>query len=250
MEPKFNQLLNLLNGELGVYADQCVQVDNIWSRLIGGPTLTGNAIDLKQNAGDFYEWIDNTPDNFPSQGDMPVFGRPYGLLPDGTYAGHTGVSSNNSNKNTMEILEQNDPNKSSVHLHTYGYTGCLGWLHPKAIQGGEQNPPTLTDQSKFDFGSVVLSENSGGQKIEYGILEMQRVRSMLIAKDKKIIEYLQITGDQNTEILNLQDDKTGLNVKIINLQKELTDCQGHPAVDIPTYLKTLNFWERLKLVFS
>lgn len=80
------------------------------------------------------------------------------------------------------------------------------------------NPPipesTIIAQSKYDFGTADLGN---GTTVVYGVMEMQQVKSELLAKDKRIDE----------------------------LGRQLTNCKNKP-----TYIQTLGFWDRLRLLFA
>lgn len=221
MEEKYTQFFNLLNNELGTYADQCVAVANLWSRYIGGPLLTGNAIDLKQNASDFYDWIDNTPDNFPVQGDIAVFGAPYGLI-NGVYKGHTGVVEV-ADANLMHILEENDPIGSSAHLSTYNYIGCLGWLHPKNLPPVTPQPTQVTDQT-------IVHTTSDGD------IEWQAARSLI--EDRKN-ENVKLTSDlsvDQTRLNTLQDQYN-------QTKQELINCETYSyPVKKMTFIGRIKVW--------
>lgn len=118
----------------GIYGDydgadgpQCFDLANYYSRWIGGAPFTGGTADLifNQPQDGFYIRTPNTPTNYPEKGDLVVFNWP-----------HVGIcTGNNTNINTLELLEMNDPIGSDAHIKLYSnYDGVLGWLRPS-------NPP-------------------------------------------------------------------------------------------------------------
>lgn len=130
----FDDFSNLLNGVwVSVKADglstsgkidaECEDLAQLWSKAMGGQRFTGpTAIDIYQETQNgFYTQIPNTLTNYPLKGDLVIWDWP-----------HVGIcTGNNTNANQLEVLEQNDPKGSEVHIKLYpNYNGIqnLGWL--------------------------------------------------------------------------------------------------------------------------
>lgn len=113
---------------------QCVGLDEVWTDSLNLPHTWGNAIDLLNNVdpNSFTVTYNNLQDTtqFPIDGSLVIFGKPYGLLADGTYAGHTGISIG-SDGNILRLFEQNDPEGSTPQIKEYPYDNCIGWATPK-----------------------------------------------------------------------------------------------------------------------
>lgn len=104
-----------------VDSPQCFDIAQLWSKNLGGQRFTGATADLifQQPQNGFYQQIANEPTNYPQSGDIVVFNWP-----------HVGIcTGNNTNVNTLELLEQNDPEGSPTHTKVYrNYDGVIGWL--------------------------------------------------------------------------------------------------------------------------
>ncbi len=126
----------------GYYGDQCVDEVQFYNRdVIGAPSLTGNAADIWNTyPQDFYDRIDNAPDNFPQFGDIVIWS---GNLNGGP--GHIAIAIA-GNVNTFLSLDQNwvkgDPCKGVNH----DYGNVLGFLRPK----NASNLQAEYDQCRID----------------------------------------------------------------------------------------------------
>jgi len=111
---------------------ECVDVIELYSRVLGVPRFTGNAEDIYNQPGDAFDQIPNEPTNFPSKGDIVVMNSKF----NGT-VGHVGICTGIADEMTFEMLEQNDPLGSDCHKKTYAYANgsgeivVTGWLHKK-----------------------------------------------------------------------------------------------------------------------
>lgn len=141
--------------------DQCVDLWRVYNlRVIGGPNVTGNAVDYWTNfPTDFYDKIPNTPTGVPKLGDVIIWGTNYGPY------GHIAVCTDIADTKTFTSFDQNDPAKSPCHYQPHTYTGVLGWLRPKNLP--QDAPPIDPDKTKIDLGDP------------YGVLEVQAIKSKL-----------------------------------------------------------------------
>ncbi len=117
-----------------VSTPQCVDLVQLWARVIGSPRFTGDAKDIFNQAGSIYTQIINASDNFPNQGDIVVWSGAFNGGP-----GHTGIATGRADINTFDCFEQNDPTGTDSHVRTYNYGNVLGWLRPN-------NPPQNQQQ--------------------------------------------------------------------------------------------------------
>jgi hypothetical protein len=127
-----DDFINLFNGHFcdwdGAYGNQCADLVQFYSKAIGGPVFTGNAVAFYSQPGSFFTQVPNTPTGVPIKGDIVVWNGSYNGGP-----GHVGISTGKGDTNTFEVLEQNDPTGSNCHLRTYNYNYITGWLHPKTL---------------------------------------------------------------------------------------------------------------------
>lgn len=151
--------------------DQCVDLWRVYNlRVIGGPNVTGNAVDYWTNfPTDFYDKIPNTPTGVPKLGDVMIWGTNYGTW------GHIAVCTDIADTKGFTSFDQNDPGKSPCHYQPHNYTGVLGWLRPRNLPAGIPDDP---DKLKIDLGNP------------WGVLEVQAIRSKLtdLTRDVKNAE--------------------------------------------------------------
>lgn len=110
--------------------DQCVDLWRAYNlRVVGGPWVTGNAVDYWTNfPTDFYDKIPNDDLNdIPRLGDVIIWGTEYGSY------GHIAVCTDIADTKGFTSFDQNDPLKSPCHFQQHTYRGVLGWLRPKKL---------------------------------------------------------------------------------------------------------------------
>jgi hypothetical protein len=173
MQQSFDSFFTLFNLTLvdfdDYYGDQCVDLVQFYSRFLGGPRFTGDAIDLANQIGGFYTWEANTPTNTPPKGAIVVFGEPYGRYIDDKgvtrFNGHCGIATGIKDVNSCELFEQNDPNGSNCHTKVYAYDGCLGWLIKKETPIESVTEITPSDVNTLDKVSAFFKHMwTGGDK--------------------------------------------------------------------------------------
>lgn len=109
--------------------DQCVGLVMVWVEELGLPHFWGHAKDLYANAPEqHFIKIPNSPDAYPIEGDILVYGSSWG----GGY-GHTGIIvSSNPQEDSYKIFEQNIPLEQNPRVVTRdNWNGAIGWLRPK-----------------------------------------------------------------------------------------------------------------------
>lgn len=156
----FQEFLEENNGDFVEVAgspnalNQCVDLVNAYIRdVLGLPIIEWtNAIDFPKRAGEKYTWIVNTPSGVPQEGDIVVWGSPYGkYIENGVtkYAGHVAIFiSGNADK--FKSFDQNYPIVgSNCHVQDHTYNGVLGWLHPK------EKPNTALTECLRQHGELV-----------------------------------------------------------------------------------------------
>ena len=125
----------------GVPTPQCVDLAQLWNRVIGGPRFTGDAHTIYDQAGTTYTQVPNTPTGVPPKGAIVVWSAAFNGGP-----GHVAVATGEGDTNKFKALEQNDTTggtDSSVQVKEYDYTDVQGWLVPNQLP---QNQQGLIDQ--------------------------------------------------------------------------------------------------------
>lgn len=113
-------------GDTPINRGQCVGLVQQWIDTLALPHVWGNAKDLLANAPvSSYRIFHNSPTNYPSPGDIVVWGESWG----GGY-GHTGIAVT-GHVMDFTAFEQNDPPGSAPRLKVYSYDGVIGWLRPR-----------------------------------------------------------------------------------------------------------------------
>ncbi len=126
-----SEIFSLLDGVFvdwdGWYGDQCVDWAQIVNKSYGAPALTGAAAKDIWNTypQSHYTRIPNGATNFPSEGDIVIWGT--GIGP----AGHIAVARKGCTSMLLKTMDQNFPTGSRVHSVDHNYKGCLGWLRRK-----------------------------------------------------------------------------------------------------------------------
>ena len=110
----------------GFYGFQCMDVYQQYNKeVIGSPHIPSNAYQVwDKYPKDFYDRIDNQPDNFPQKGDVVIWNNQTG----GGY-GHIAVCSS-ADADSFISFDQNWPVGSVCHFQTHNYNNVYGWLHP------------------------------------------------------------------------------------------------------------------------
>jgi hypothetical protein len=110
-------------GDTAANQGQCVGLIEVYLDCSKKPHIWGNACDLLANAPvPPYKVTQNTPVNYPSAGDVLVWGSSWG-----GGAGHTAVVLA-ANVSQVVVFEQNNPDHSPPVVATHDYSGVLGWL--------------------------------------------------------------------------------------------------------------------------
>lgn len=109
----------------GGLGGECVDLVELWLMARGRPRVAGNAVDLLRNAPPVYKRVENSADNFPSAGDVVVWGQSK-AAGTGVY-GHCAVCVH-ADSMWLLTLDQNWPEHAPVSLVLHTYAGVLGWL--------------------------------------------------------------------------------------------------------------------------
>lgn len=127
----FSEFLKKWNGKYCEVAgssnalNQCVDLANAYIRdVLGLPIIEWtNAVDFPSKAGSAYDYILNTPEGVPQEGDIIVW-KPS--------PGHIAVFMEGNTKR-FTSFDQNFPVGSFCHVQEHTYQNVIGWLRPKSI---------------------------------------------------------------------------------------------------------------------
>lgn len=238
-------LLLLLNTFLidGYSDPECVALALAWSRVIGGPRFTGNAIDIYNQAGDFYDQIPNSPTNVPSKGDIVVLKEPYGKVvnPDGSisYVGHVVVASGKGDTNSFEAVEQNDPEKTNIQLKTYDYSAVVGWLHPKQLPQ-DLSAALVACQTEQNINWDIVNAIAEALSLVIDASNKEQTKSNLLAKVTELVNgnaskqstldsLNQTITDKNSQISTMQTSISELNKQLESKDMTIQTLQEQAA---------------------
>jgi len=199
---------------------QCVDVAQLWARVLGYPRFTGNAKDIYSQAGENYIQIPNTPDAVPQAGDIPVWDGKYNAVNDVDGDGHVGVATGNGDTNSFEAVVQNDPLKSDIEVKTYSYDHVIGWLRPKQLPQDQQATmdQLRNDRDKnWNLYQAALQDVSGKEST------IQSLNDTITTKNQQI-------ANQQTDIQNLQTQVTNLTTQLESSQLIAKQVPGYQKI--------------------
>lgn len=175
----------------GVSTPQCFDVAQLWARVIGSTPFTGATADLIYNQpGSMYTQVPNSANNFPVKGDLVIWSWPHVALATG----------NNTNSNSFEVLEQNDPTGSECHIKTYNYNGVIGWLHPNQLPENQQAIIDQLRQKRDDDWNKFQADES----------TIANLNNLTKQKDNDIAQL-------NSKVSTLESQATALQASIDSL---------------------------------
>src|SRR3990167_10245626 len=140
------ELMGLLNGEYKETAgtsakNQCVDLANAYIKYVLGLPIIEytNAVDFPSKADDKYDYILNTPEGIPQEGDLVIW--------SGTY-GHIAIFIE-GDANRFTSFDENFPTGSPCHVQEHTYSNVLGWLRPKNSVITAQPIAQWSDQTRI-----------------------------------------------------------------------------------------------------
>lgn len=181
---------------------QCVDLANqyITEVLHLTPLIGTNAKDFPEKIDKSqFDWIENTPDGIPQEGDIPVWN---GRVGGG--AGHIAIALKDCTINNLKSFDQNWSKPLYCTTESHTYTNVRGWLRSKksdTISDMDSNP-------KIDFGGFQTVLET------YKVIELNTLKSQLLAKDQSLFNYESnqkaneiIISSQNERILQFESDR-------------------------------------------
>jgi hypothetical protein len=166
---------------------------------------------------EYFERIDNTPDNMPIEGDIVFYKAPLGKFTDDygviQYAGHVAVCVS-ATLNKMTLFEQNyDAPICHINEHTYGY--CLGWLRYKGNAPQNELEKCVSDRNAhWNFIIQVASK-----------LGVETSQTIILAEIDKLITYEDKVHQQEIQLNEVQAKAQEFATQAENKAQELVNLQ-------------------------
>ncbi len=204
-------------GDTEANKGQCVGLVEVYIDTLGLTHDWGNAKDLLANANSAdFQMFENLANSVPTAGDIIVWGASWG---NGN--GHTGICVSADLQSTSFVcFEQNDPTGAAPQVKTYPtYTGVIGWLHPKILDGGMTVPNTelATLFAHYNVKSSVELIAMVDEQLKF----LADARAQVQLLTEKYADYDKITATA-TQYLQQYDD----------LAMWLKEITGSPTDDI------------------
>jgi hypothetical protein len=215
---------------------ECFDLAQLWARVIGSQPFTGATADLIYNQpGDLYTQIPNTPNDFPQKGDLVIWNWP-----------HVGLATgNNTDANTLEVFEQNDPDGSEIHIKQYAnYDGVIGWLRPKVTPTGQGSLPI--NYSQIVHGSTQWDQAC--QNLELGdptTTQYDTLGRVIAGYKSRETDWSNKLIIEQQATVKAQADSAGKDTIISNLEQEVSDTQTNDKAEIDKLNKNVKDEQKL-----
>lgn len=176
--------------------NQCVDLANGYIRdVLGLPIIEWtNARDFPSKGGDNYEYILNTPDGVPQEGDLIIWQH--------NQYGHIAVFVE-GDANTFRSFDQNYPTGTPCHIQQHSYTSpqVAGWMRAKKVSTEMMQIDKTTFENLVDKATKLDELVPEFQRTKHLLSENERVNK---EKDVIIKDLRQECGDLKNEKLELQ----------------------------------------------
>jgi len=236
-----SEFLSILNGEYKETAgtsakNQCTDCANAYIKYVLGLPIIEytNAVDFPSKAGDNYDYILNTPNGVPKEGDLVIWGGIYG---------HIAIFLEGDNKR-FTSFDENYPTGSPCHVqeHTYLSPKVLGWLHPRVSLPNTQD---LIDQLRverdrnWDWFVAVCNALKTGANVDTAVAEATKlltIEQAVLDKDRQLAEVQKQAQDlqgqldlKDKAIEDVHQQSVTLTVEIGKLQQEVESLTKQTA---------------------
>ena len=232
-----NEFLAICNGQYIEMAgtdarNQCVDSANCYIKyVLGLPIIEWtNAVDFPSRAGDNYEYILNTPNGVPQEGDLVIWG--------GTY-GHIAIFIE-GNSTRFTSFDENYPTGSPCHVqeHTYLSPKVLGWLHPRVVLSDMQaqlDQLRTERDTNWNYFIAVCDALKVGSNVDVAVAEATKlltIEQTVLDKDRQLAEVQKQAGDLQTQLTLKQQVITEVSAQVATLTVEVGKAQQ--TIDILT----------------
>lgn len=225
----FEEFITKLNGKYLEVAgssdakNQCVDLANGYIRdVLGFPIIEWtNAKDFPSKGGDRYEFIKNTPEGIPKEGDLVIWGN--------GVAGHIAIFIE-GNADRFRSFDENYPTGSPCHIQNHNYLNITGWMHPKVPVPVDDSIKQRADAfisvaerlNKAADKDVVLADIDRLIKLEDVLRDRQKD---LDVKDAKLTELSQTIDKLTKDNGDLKMTSDALQFTIGEQKKEIIQVQ-------------------------
>jgi len=190
--------------------DQCMDLAFAWCDFIGVDRATirhGFAYQIWTQPTDitlqFFDFIPNTPDGVPKEGDIVVFNQSVGV------AGHVSIASGQGDSGSFQSFDQNWSGALYAKMVNHVYTSVSGWLHRKDLPVASVDPVILSQSDAF----IVICTALG----------VQPTKDSAIAKIKGLNEQI-TTLEDNSQ--SLDRTNKSLMADIVTVKTDLSTAQA------------------------
>lgn len=201
--------------------NQCTDLANQYIReVLGLPIIEWtNAVDFPLKAGDKYDYILNTPEGVPQEGDLVVW-QPS--------PGHIAIFME-GDANRFKSFDQNFPIGSPCHVQEHTYQNVTGWLRakqatPDPLQVCNQRLGELQEDSERK--RKVIEDRD--KEISDLKLEVESLTAQGLNWNAERSQFLSKFESQEAEIQDLKNQNAYLQQRIDYFWNEFTwkDCLG------------------------
>ena len=229
--------------------NQCVDLANLYIRdFLGLPIIEWtNAVDFpsKVNADD-YDYILNTPNGVPQEGDLVIWG--------GTY-GHIAIFIE-GNATRFTSFDENFPIGSPCHIqeHTYLSPKVLGWLHPrKQILDLQAQLDQMRAERDDNWQIVIAIANKLNVSTNKDVIlaELDKLvvlEDAVVQKDHQLSDKDQIITSIKAEAETLTKQVNDLSIANTVAQKAIAELQSKADEQNKIILRLGDRIEELKKV--
>lgn len=189
----WNQCVDLVNAYINEVLDNHTKD---YTEIIG---TNAKDFNTKYDPEDF-DWIANTPQGVPQQGDIIVWN---GRVGGG--AGHVAIFLEGDVK-SFKSLDQNWSQKERVTLETHNYTNVSGWLRPRNFQQTDLQGELDKTREERDRNWSFFAGLCDIMRTEHNFDVAKEELKKLITYQDKVLEKDKQLEDANKKINSLEDD--------------------------------------------
>jgi hypothetical protein len=185
----------------------------------------------------FFDYIPNTPNGIPKEGDIVVFSQAVGS------AGHVSIASGVGDTKAFQSFDQNWSGVQYARMVNHAYASVLGWLH---IKVAAQLDISVIQKAEW-FGLVATKLNVAANKdIVMGELDkLIGYEDAVVKKDSQIKEQAAKITELEGKLATLDNANTQLKLhndviqNTVNEQQKLLNTQDTNITQLKTDIDTL-----------
>lgn len=185
--------------------NQCVDLANAYIRDVLKFLIIEwtNAKDFPSKGNDNYEYILNTPEGVPQEGDLVIWGGEYG---------HIAIFIE-GNTASFRSFDQNYPSGSFCHIQNHTYANVLGWMRPikkTDVQQAYDDCRIARDSHWNDLISIA------------DLLHVEVSRTVILAEITKLITYEDAVVQKDKQLTEAQQEIARLQKLTLERETSLT----------------------------